>query len=90
MDVKEAVKRAKAFISDLFADEDIRDLGLEEVEYDEASREWRVTIGFTRPWDRVENPRLAAMRPRSMDREFKVVIISALGTSPTIRNRSAK
>lgn len=51
MDVKTAVQSAKSYISDLFSEEQIRNVGLEEVEFDEAAKEWRVTVGFQRPWD---------------------------------------
>ena len=52
MEVKEAVARAKRYVGDLFAEEQPSDLGLEEVEFDDASGEWRVTIGFARPWEK--------------------------------------
>ena len=51
MDVKTAISLAKQQISDIFAEEDIKNLGLEEVDYDEAEHAWRITIGFPRPWD---------------------------------------
>ena len=44
MDVKEAVLTAKRYVADVFADEGIADIGLEEVEFDEASDVWMVTI----------------------------------------------
>jgi hypothetical protein len=51
VDVKEAVNLAKEHVSDLFADEKLTNLGLEEVEFDEATNTWIVTLGFSRPWD---------------------------------------
>lgn len=48
MDVKEAVKSAKSYVSDLLVDEGVFDLALEEVEYVDGSDEWNVTIGFSR------------------------------------------
>lgn len=50
MNVKEAVKLAKAYIADLYEDEEILHVGLEEVEFDDDG-DWRVTIGFSRAWD---------------------------------------
>ena len=47
MDVKDAVKRAKAYVADLFAEEGVFDLGLEEVEHQNGDV-WSVTIGFNR------------------------------------------
>ena len=54
MDVKEAVAIAKRYITDLFADEGIAHLGLEEVLFDEWSGDWKVTIGFAPPLESVE------------------------------------
>ena len=51
MDVKEAVQTAKKYITELFTDEKITNVGLEEVKFDDTSNNWEVTIGFSRPWD---------------------------------------
>ena len=50
MDVKEAVKAAKQYISEVFDAEDIADVGLEEVVFDHETRDWKITIGFSRSW----------------------------------------
>lgn len=50
MEVKVAVRAAKRHIRELYESEDIRNVGLEEVEADD-NGDWRVTIGFSRPWD---------------------------------------
>jgi hypothetical protein len=52
MDVKEAVTAAKQHIQELFKDEELSNLGLEDVEYNELEKEWQITIGFSRSWDR--------------------------------------
>lgn len=52
MDVKEAVRTAKDYLADLYVDEEIVNVGLEEVRYDYDTDKWHVTIGFSRPWDR--------------------------------------
>jgi len=76
MDVKAAVDRAKNQIQLLFGDEEIRNLGLEEVAYDDVQAVWRVTIGFSRPWDEPKNA-LAAIAGQNMysRRTYKVVTI---------------
>ena len=51
MDVKEAVQSAKDYVIELFAAEQIADVGLEEVDFDESEEIWNVTVGFARPWD---------------------------------------
>ena len=83
MDVKAAVRLAKTYVADLFAEDGIRDVGLEEVEFDDAAAEWHVTIGFARsfPFD-PENP----LSPRlSGPRDYKVVTIA-----PDARVKSVK
>ena len=50
MDVKEAVRTAKDYLADLYIDEEIVNVGLEEVRYDYDTDKWHVTIGFSRPW----------------------------------------
>lgn len=52
MDVKEAISLARNYVKEVFAEEQISAVGLEEVEFDESRDNWHVTIGFTRPWDR--------------------------------------
>ena len=52
VDVKLATKTAKEYVVDLFADEQIDHVGLEEVRFDQSSDVWEITIGFSRPWDR--------------------------------------
>ena len=51
MDVKEAVRTAREYITSLFADEDLEYVGLEEVEFDDSASVWNITIGFYRSWD---------------------------------------
>ena len=51
MDVKEAAKLAKDYIANLFADEGITNIGLEEIVRRSPEKVWEVTVGFSRPWD---------------------------------------
>lgn len=78
MDAKAAVSLAKHKIAELFADEGIKNLGLEEIDYDENAHVWKVTIGFTRPWDEPRNglAALAAIKAEHFRRTYKVVRIS--------------
>ena len=73
MDVKEAAARAKRHIAELFGDEQISDVGLEEIRFDEPDT-WRVTIGFSRPWDAKFD--ISKMGMAGKSRTFKVVRIS--------------
>lgn len=75
MNVKEAVRTAKAYVADIFEDEQITRVGLEEVEFDSAMREWRVTIGFNRSWDANNTLTAALTSELYRNRSFKVVRI---------------
>ena len=72
MDVKLAVQTAKEHVAEIFADEPIENVGLEEVEFDELNKVWAVTIGFTRFWGR---PRDNIFRDLGTARDFKIVRI---------------
>ena len=71
MNVKQAVAIAKEHIAELFAEEEILNLGLEEVEFDEDEC-WRITIGFSRPWNRNVGSVLSGENSRS----YKIVVLS--------------
>lgn len=75
MKVMDAVAEAKRHLMLIYATEDIRNLGLEEVELNENDNEWCVTLGFSRPWDEPRNAlaSLAAAAPR---RVYKIVKVS--------------
>ena len=76
MEVKEAVKLAKNYIADMFEGEDISNIGLEEVDFNDAKSKWLITIGFFRPWERPGNNifTTADMIRRNI-RTYKVVYI---------------
>lgn len=48
MTPKEAITKAKATIVDLFEDERIADIRLEEVRFDDEHDRWMITVGFER------------------------------------------
>ena len=50
MDVKEAIQTARICIADVFANEGITQLNLEEAVQDRDTQEWRITFRFTRTW----------------------------------------
>jgi hypothetical protein len=90
MDVKEAVVRAKKYVLELFAEENLTNVGLEEVELEPQSNEWIVTIGFSRPWDEPKNA-LAALAGSNLPRRaYKVVRIdNATSQVLSVKNREA-
>ena len=72
MNVKEAVIKAKEYVSDLFADEQLLNIGLEELRRE--GDDWLVTIGFSRPWNRKDL--MSSIRGESpLQRAYKVVRI---------------
>ena len=83
MNVQEAVRLAKDYVADVFVDEQITNVGLEEVEFNESRNRWEITIGFSRPWDyqtrslfeQEDDPFKTQRRPRT--RSFKIVNIDA-------------
>ena len=49
MDVKEAAQAAKEYVLDLFSDEIIGGVSLEEVEFDDGyPKRWKITVSFIR------------------------------------------
>lgn len=75
MEVTEAVATAKEHVVTLFADEEIAEIGLEEVQFDADSAEWWVTIGFKRPWNRPIMD-VNVLTQRALFRAYKQVRIS--------------
>ena len=76
MDVKEAARTAKDYLTDLFADESITNVGLEEIEFDEFDNVWKITVGSSRPWDQ-RNALVAIMGSDGRPiRSYKVVRIN--------------
>lgn len=73
MDVKEAVSRAKGYVADVFEAESPRNIGLEEIRFDDAGNIWLITVGFSRPWD-ISKPMVTALgRDLDLKRTYKVV-----------------
>ena len=88
MDVKDAVAKAKSYVADQFGDERIADVTLEEIEYDDAKPEWRITVGFARPRPQL-NPIFRAKDSAPVYRqEYKIVgIDDATGAVRYLKNR---
>lgn len=75
MDVKSAVSIAKSYVIDLYNEERISNLGLEEVKYNPGVKQWRITLGFSRPWDYPASLLAPEWRGRPDARSFKAVVI---------------
>lgn len=90
MGAKEAVRAAKEHVADLFRDEGVMDVGLEELDYRGADTGvWEITIGFRRVWkgpDPLGNP-FAILSGRTSPRTYKVVRISDEGEVLSLKHR---
>lgn len=73
MDAKQAVQQAREYLEDLFDGEDIFEIGLEEVEFDDTQNEWKITLGFSRSWDR--RTRVSVALGDRVPRSYKVIRI---------------
>ena len=74
MDVIEAARTAKNYLVSLFDDEEIMNVGLEEVVFEEMSNRWRITIGFSRNWDQ-KGVLTTALDEGHPTRSYKVLCI---------------
>ncbi len=74
MDLKEATRTAREYVTAVFADEEITQLGLEEVMYDVDSEQWRITFGFALPWDQQNT--VAVRMGLKTPRAYKVVHVN--------------
>ena len=80
------MRTAKEYLYDLLADENLLNVGLEEVDFDGMA--WRITIGFSRPWDH-SGPLVTALADGSKLRSYKVLRISdETGTVESLKDRS--
>lgn len=75
MNVSQAVRKAKDYVGELYADEGISRIGLEEIRFDEGT--WAVTIGFVRSFNDQPAGQLAtALRNDPRRRIYKIVRIN--------------
>ena len=74
MDVKEAAQKAKEYLTELFAGEEFTNVGLEEIDFDAMSNDWKITMGFSRPWDH-KNVISATFGEGSPARSYKVASV---------------
>ena len=73
MDVMEAKEAARDYIIQLFADEEVMHVGLEEAVYNPDVKQWRITYGFVRAWDK--QGELGIKMGLKAPRSYKVVSI---------------
>ena len=96
MDVKQAIATAKNYVRNVYDSEQISDLGLEEVVYDDARANWFITLAFSRPWDKPQSrvPKMLdalvaydLVMGHPLQRSYKVVTVSRDGAVIEMKNR---
>lgn len=70
MEMRDAVQKAKTHVVELFDDEGIADVGLEEIAL--SGDYWEITIGFSRAWDRSVGSVLSG----KLSRSYKVLLVN--------------
>ena len=88
MDAKNAVRLAKDHVLDLFSDEKPMNVGLEELELDDDGF-WKVTVGFSRPWDTAsKNAFTVLVETAPLRRTYKLIQIDdQSGRVVSVKNR---
>lgn len=90
MDAKSAILTAKKHFNDVFSEESLINIGLEEVRFDDTRKEWLITLGFSRPWEAQLGLPALARRPTNEPRSYKVVKLKDYdGNLISITNRDA-
>ena len=92
MDVKQAIMAAKAYVSEVYADETISNLGLEETEYDDTHQQWHITVAFSRPWNTPRSRAQEALENlggvSALKRSYKIVSLRQDGSVLAMKDRS--
>lgn len=89
MDAKQAITTAKRYVAEVFSDEQPKNIGLEEVRFDDAQNAWLITVGFSRSWD-AARPFQTALGPDiDLNRTYKVVRVADQdGAVVSVTNRT--
>ena len=94
MDVKEAIRKAKAYVGEVYSDEPVTNVGLEETVYDDGADQWMITVAFSRPWNRpksfVQEQLSVISSIPSLKRSYKVITLrNTDGSIIAMRNRES-
>lgn len=89
MDVKEAVNKAMVAASDLFGQEMLNNLLLEEVDLDEQTGAWQITLGFDVPnTNPLKGLGATLSGERMYIRKYKVFHVDATGNVKSVKIRT--
>jgi hypothetical protein len=76
MNVRDAVVIAKNWVRDMLSDEGVSNIGLEEVQHDEAQGIWYITVGFSRPWNSPRTNALSTLiETPPLKRAYRVIAV---------------
>lgn len=91
MDAKEAIATAKRYVSEVYSDEHVTNLGLEEIEHLPAEGHWIITVGFSRPWNTARTRAQEVLENlgavSALRRSYKVITVSDDGSVLSMKNR---
>jgi hypothetical protein len=73
--VKTAVANAKQWLVNVMQEEEVANVGLEEVEFDDEHGLWLITLGFSRPWNSVKNAFTAISGDPAASRSYRVIAV---------------
>lgn len=92
MDVKDAIAKAKTYVKEVYADENIAEIELEETEVRDGA--WRITVSFSRarPPISAEHPTpleiLTFAQGRGRRRFHRVVVFGESGEVVSMKDRA--
>jgi hypothetical protein len=76
MNVRQAVAAAKDWVLDVMQDEKPINLGLEEVEFDDSSGVWKITLGFSRPWNSTKSALSTLTGDVAFRRAYRTILVN--------------
>lgn len=90
MNVKDAARMAKEYVAELLAEEQIRDIAIEETKFQHGANTWLITVGFFRPWHQGVTRENTLDQDRNLLRSYKAVRINdRIGRVEWVRDRFA-
>lgn len=75
--VKEAVQAAEQWVRELYPEEDLQHLRLEEVELSDDERLWHITVGWVEPAVRTPLSAMFSQEARTLPRVYKTLEVDA-------------
>ena len=77
MDAREAIKAAKSYVEYAFEGEDVAQIRLEEIEFDDQAGTWIVTLGLLRPNIESKSEMVSnLLGNKSYKRSYKILTIN--------------